>query len=148
MILLKELSCLNLERNLHRSSSVYKQSKTVLNKCQWILIWEDNRGSFIMNSGLTDWLEAMVYSLKRLNYVFFFLQTCRFSLHKTLTDGLKCGLLWCFCQLFGLSFWRHPFRIHWWICSDEETHPSTLLMAWAEGEYFFSKFPFIHELFL
>ncbi len=27
-----------------------------------------------------------------------------------LTDGLECcGLLWCFYQLFGLSFWRHPF---------------------------------------
>ncbi len=29
---------------------------------------------------------------------------------KTLTDGLEwCGLLWCFYQQFGLSFWRHPF---------------------------------------
>ncbi len=29
---------------------------------------------------------------------------------------ITCGLLWCFYQLFGLSFWRHPFtaRIHWW----------------------------------
>ncbi len=27
-----------------------------------------------------------------------------------LTDGLEwCGLLWCVYQLFGLSFWRHPF---------------------------------------
>ncbi len=27
-----------------------------------------------------------------------------------LTDGLEwCGLLWCFYQLFGLSFWWHPF---------------------------------------
>ncbi len=27
-----------------------------------------------------------------------------------LSDGLAwCGLLWCFYQLFGLSFWRHPF---------------------------------------
>ncbi len=27
-----------------------------------------------------------------------------------LTDELEwCGLLWCFSQLFGLSFWRHPF---------------------------------------
>ncbi len=27
-----------------------------------------------------------------------------------LTDRLEwCGLLWCFYQLFGLSFWRHPF---------------------------------------
>ncbi len=24
----------------------------------------------------------------------------------------SCGLLWCFYQLFGLSFWRHP-PIHW-----------------------------------
>ncbi len=22
---------------------------------------------------------------------------------------ITCGLLWCFSQLFGLSFWRHPF---------------------------------------
>ncbi len=26
------------------------------------------------------------------------------------SQGLElCGLLWCFYQLFGLSFWRHPF---------------------------------------
>ncbi len=39
------------------------------------------------------------------------LQTCTFSLLKMLIDGLAitCGLLWCFNQLFGLSFWRHPF---------------------------------------
>ncbi len=40
-----------------------------------------------------------------------FLQTCSFWLVKTLTNGLEwCGLLWCFYQLFGLSFWRHPFQ--------------------------------------
>ncbi len=40
----------------------------------------------------------------------FFLITTQLSLHKMLTDGLEwCGLLWCFYQLFGLSFWRHPF---------------------------------------
>ncbi len=39
-----------------------------------------------------------------------FLQTHSFCLLKILTDGLEwCGLLWCFYQLFGLSFWRHPF---------------------------------------
>ncbi len=33
-----------------------------------------------------------------------------FWFHEMLTDGLEwCGLLWCFYQLFGLSFWRHPF---------------------------------------
>ncbi len=33
------------------------------------------------------------------------------------------GLLWCFYQLFGLSFWRHPFTAedHWW-ASDVTLH--------------------------
>ncbi len=46
---------------------------------------------------------------------------------------ITCGLLWCFYQLFGLSFWRHPFTVEdplvikWCtakflkICSDDET---------------------------
>ncbi len=46
---------------------------------------------------------------------------------------ITCGLLWCFYQLFGLWFWRHPFTaedplLRQWcnatflqICSDEET---------------------------
>ncbi len=48
-----------------------------------------------------------------------------------------CGLLWCLYQLFGLSFWRHPFTAEdplvskWWnakfiqIHSHEETNSST-----------------------
>ncbi len=52
------------------------------------------------------------------------------------------GLLWRFYQLFGLSFWRHPFTaedplVSKWcnatflqICSDEETNSSTSWMAW------------------
>ncbi len=51
---------------------------------------------------------------------------------------ITCGLLWCFYQLFGLSFWRHPFTaedplVNQWcnakflqICSDEETNSSIL----------------------
>ncbi len=47
---------------------------------------------------------------------------------------ITCGLLWCFYQLFGLSFWRHPFTaedplVSKWrntkflkICSNEETN--------------------------
>ncbi len=53
---------------------------------------------------------------------------------------ITCGLLWCFYQLFGLSFWRHPFTaedplVSKWcnatflqICSDEETNSSTSRM--------------------
>ncbi len=42
-----------------------------------------------------------------------------------LTDGLEwCGLLWCFYQLFGLSFWRHPFTAE---------HP--LLRQWCRDTF-------------
>ncbi len=63
---------------------------------------------------------------------------------------ITCGLLWCFYQLFGLSFWRHPFTAehpllrHW--CSDistnlmkKQTHPN---LRWSEGEHIFSRFDF------
>ncbi len=55
----------------------------------------------------------------------------------------SCGLLWCFYQLFGLSFWRHPFTAEdtleskWWnatflqICSDQEINSSISCMAWG-----------------
>ncbi len=36
------------------------------------------------------------------------LQTRSFSLHKMLIDGLEWFTVM-FYQLFGLSFWRHPF---------------------------------------
>ncbi len=61
---------------------------------------------------------------------------------------ITCGLLWCFNQLFGLSFWRHPFTaehplVSKWcnaeflhLCSAVETH---LHLGWPEGEYIFSK---------
>ncbi len=54
-----------------------------------------------------------------------FLQTLSFWLLKMLTDGLEwCGLLWCFYQLFGLSFWRHPFTAE---------HP--LLRKWCNATF-------------
>ncbi len=58
------------------------------------------------------------------------------------------GLLWCFYQMFGLSFWRHPFTaehplLSKWckatflqICSDEETNSSTSWMT--RGWVYFS----------
>ncbi len=60
---------------------------------------------------------------------------------KQFTRLESCGLLWCFYQLFGLSFWRHPFTaedplVSKWctflqICSDEETSSSHLSWGWA-----------------
>ncbi len=74
--------------------------------------------------------------------MFFFVYFKNTAFHKTLTDGLEgCGL-WCFYQLFGLSFWRHPFTSEdplvsksWnatflQICSDEETNSSRTWMSW------------------
>ncbi len=60
---------------------------------------------------------------------------------------ITCGLLWCFYQLFGLSFWWHPFTaedplVSKWcnvtflqICSDEETNSSTSWMAWEWANF-------------
>ncbi len=57
-------------------------------------------------------------------------------------------LLWCFYQLFGLSFWRHPFTAEdtlvnkrrnatfLQICSDEETNSSW--MAWVKFQQMFT----------
>ncbi len=53
---------------------------------------------------------------------------------------ISCGLMWCFYQQFGFSFWRHPFTAedHWWesndpflqICSNEETNSFKSWVAW------------------
>ncbi len=51
--------------------------------------------------------------------------TNSFWLLKMLLDGLEwCGLLWCFYQMFGLSFWRHPFTAE---------HP--LLSKWCNATF-------------
>ncbi len=56
---------------------------------------------------------------------------------------ITCGLLWCFYQLFGLSFWRHPFTaedplVSMWcnakflqICCDEKTNS----FVWPESKF-------------
>ncbi len=45
--------------------------------------------------------------------------------HKTLNGWLEsCGLLWCFCQLFEISFWRHPF-----------TAEDTLMSKWCNVKF-------------
>ncbi len=70
-------------------------------------------GSIIMDYGFVFKPEGKVEVKNVLMIDLFFLQTRSFSLLETLTDGLEwCGLLWCFYQLFGLSFWRHPFTAH------------------------------------
>ncbi len=60
-----------------------------------------------------------------------------------------CGLLWCFYQLFGLSFWRHPFTaedplVSKWckatflqICSDEDTNLDGLRVSTSSVNFHF-----------
>ncbi len=68
----------------------------------------DHGGSVIMDR-IRHFSQFEVKKLKSQKWISF-LQTHRFCLLQMLTDGLEwCGLLWCFNQLFGLSFWRHPF---------------------------------------
>ncbi len=49
---------------------------------------------------------------------------------------ITCGLLWCFYQLFGLSFWRHPFTAehtllrHSSKSEKKQTHPN---LGWPEA---------------
>ncbi len=107
---------------------------------------EDNRRwTFSLEEAflwIMDWCfgQKWWFKVKMLWWWICFLQTCSFSLHNILIDVLEwCGLLWCFYQLFGLSFWRHPFTaedplVSKWsnatflqICSDEETNSMLIL---------------------
>ncbi len=59
------------------------------------------------------------------------------SPHERLTDGLEwCGLLWYFYQLFGLSFWWHPF-----------TADDPLVSKWRDAIQFFKYFWWRNKLF-
>jgi len=70
------------------------------------------------------------------------------------------GVVWIivmFYQLFGLSFWRHPFTVEdplvskWYnakflqICSDQDTNSSTI--GWPEGTDILSKCLFLGNYF-
>ncbi len=154
--------CLNQERNMHRTNTV--QAKTVQNnskKNMWVLFWcESSKGDTLFFSGGNVIMDMDTFSarskglkVKSLNDGLIDndgCKTCSFSLHKILIDGLEsCGLLVdyydVFYQLFGLSFWRHPFTaedplVSKWcnatflqICSVEETNH--LHLGWPEGEY-------------
>ncbi len=58
---------------------------------------------------------------------------------------ITCGLLFCFYQLFGLSYWWQPLPANDPLVSKWKTH---LHFGWPEGKYIFSKFPTLGELFL
>ncbi len=130
---MKKCSGLNQERNLHRSSSVYKtkQSKTALNKYVagfWCERQQEmdffTGGSIIIDYGLIFY----EFEVENVLMDLFQLLSSPDVNWWTGVVWITCGLLWCFYQLFGLSFWRHPFTaedslLRQW-CSD------TVLQIW------------------
>ncbi len=63
-----------------------------------------------------------------------------------------CGLLLCFYQLFGFSFWRHPFTAEHPLLSKCNCISANLIkkqtqlyLGWPEGDYIFSKFSFLGD---
>ncbi len=135
------------------------QSKTVLNKYVGLFLCERTTGDGLFP--LQEVLLWIILLFKCIN-ARCLLQKCSFLLHKTLIDGLeRCGLLVDYCDVFiscldSHSDGTHSLQmIHCWasdvmlflqICSyEQKTH---LLLGWPEGEYIFSKFKFLGELFL
>ncbi len=142
-------------------------SPTWLNDVVWFLMWEDNRGTFSLEEALL-WIMDSYFDQKRrfkvknvIKWWICFLQTCSFSLQDihcwTGVVWITCGLLWCFYELFGLSFWRHPFTAEdpWWASDAMLNFSKSVLMKrqthlhreWPEGEYTFSVFRIIHVIF-
>ncbi len=75
------------------------------------------------------WIMDLYFSQKRqfevekTSWCFFSFKHSFASQHVNWWTGvvwISCGLLWCFYQLFGLSYWRHPFTAEdpllskWW----------------------------------
>ncbi len=135
---MKKSSGLNQERNLHRSSSVYKQkqSKTVLHKYVWILIWETT------GDGLFHWTKHYYSLWTRI------LAKVKLKRQGKAKFGLEwCGLLVDYCDVFISCLDSHSDgthslqRIHCWDSdvklhfskSDEETNSSTSWMVWGWG---------------
>ncbi len=100
-----QLSCLNQERNMHRSSTLLevktcqRSSKQI---CLWILLWEEIN-FFTAANVYSKCLWIMVsyfgqkqqFKVKMHSWWIWVIQTHSFSLHKMLTGGLDwCGLLW------------------------------------------------------
>ncbi len=127
------------------------QAKTALNEYVGGF-WCDRQQEmnfFIMDSyfGQTWWFEnALMLDLFLANTQLF---SSKYINWWTGVVWITCGLLWCFHQLFGLSFWRHPFTAEhpllskWWNdklhqnCSDEETNSFWIAWGWVHFQQIF-----------
>ncbi len=135
---------------MHRSSTIYKlkQYKTALNKYVggfWCERTTEDGLFHWRKHYYRLWMHILAGSeglkLNTLMMDFFQLLSSPDVNWWTGVLWITCGLLWCFYQLFGLSFWWHPFTaehplLRQWcnatflqICSDQETNSSTSWMA-------------------
>ncbi len=143
---MKSLSCLNQERNVHRSSTVYKQKKKIQNSCKkicsWILMWEDNSVRCVSLDELLLWTGILASNGLKI---------------KHLNDGFvsyKCSrvdYLWIIVMFLSAvwtvwSFWRHPFTSEdpsvskWCKCYISPNlfrWRNKLKLGWPEGEYIY-----------
>ncbi len=100
------------------------------------------QGTFSLEETL--WTRILARSnsinLKRLYYGFVFLQTCSFSLHNKLTDGLEwCGLLVDYCDVLISYSDSHSDGTHSLQRMKKQNH---LHLGWSEGEQFSANFIF------
>ncbi len=93
------------------------------------IIQSDNGWSVIMN---LDFGQKQQFEVKNVLIDLFLTNTHLLALQDVHwwsgVVWITCGLLWCFYQLFGLSFWRHPF-----------TAEDPLLSKWCNAMLYFSK---------
>ncbi len=144
----------NQERNMHRSSIIYKKTIQRSSKqiCWWICIREDNRYGLFFPGNVLLWI--IHYWYVKTSWWICFSQTHSFSLHKMLIDGLEwCGLLVNYCDVLS-AVWTHSDgthslqRIHWSasyimlnvsksILTKKQAHLD--LYGWIEVDYIFNK---------
>ncbi len=109
----------------------------------------------IMDRGSMFLLEALIWSQNVLMQLF----TTQDINWWTGVMRITCGLLWCFYQVFGRSFWWHPFTaenplVSKWcnatflqICSDEicsEKNHLDLSWGWVNFKHFLICEQFVH----
>ncbi len=127
---------MNCSWKLHISSTVYKskQSKTALNK--YVDFFTE--GSNIMNSYFNQkqWFKVKNVLMMDL----FQLLSSPDVNWWTGVVWITCGLLWCFYQLFGLSFWRHPFT------AEHPLEAPVKKQNLPTSQYIFSKYSFMDKL--
>ncbi len=115
--------------------------------CGWILMWKTT-GNLLFHCGeALLWIMHSYLGQKQQCNDGFVSYKQLLALHKMWTDGLEwCGLLWCFYQLCGLSFWWYPFttehpflsrRMLHFSKSDEETNPSWMAWEWIQFQQMF-----------